>query len=78
VCTGASHRATSSSSLLGLAKPLAFYQLTSATSDWVMWIWLADDPIFSGGTSIVVLAITTHYMLGTAARAGDPRRIHGA
>jgi hypothetical protein len=43
-----------------------------------MWIWLADDPIFSGGTSIVVLAITTHYMLGTAARAGDPRRIHGA
>jgi hypothetical protein len=50
--------------LLGLANALAFYQLTSATSDWVMWIWLADDGIFSGGTSIVVLPITTHYMLG--------------
>jgi hypothetical protein len=29
-----------------------------------MWIWLADDGIFSGGTTIVVLAITTHYTLG--------------
>ena len=29
-----------------------------------MWIWLADDGIFSGGTAIVVLAIITHYMLG--------------
>jgi hypothetical protein len=49
---------------LGVAKALAFYQLASATADWVMWIWLADDGIFAGGTTIVVLAITTHYTLG--------------
>ena len=42
---------------LGVAKALAFYQLASATADWVMWIWLADDGVFSGGTLIVVLAI---------------------
>jgi hypothetical protein len=29
-----------------------------------MWIWLADEGIFSGGTVIVVLAIVTHYILG--------------
>jgi hypothetical protein len=49
---------------LGVAKGLAFYQLASATADWVMWIWLADEGIFSGGTVIVVLAIITHYLLG--------------
>jgi hypothetical protein len=49
---------------LGVAKALAFYQVASATADWVMWMWLADDGIFSGGTSIVVLAIVTHYALG--------------
>lgn len=49
---------------LGVAKGLAFYQLASATADWVMWIWLADDGIFTGGTVIVVLAIVTHYLLG--------------
>ena len=32
---------------LGVAKGLAFYQLASATADWVMWIWLADDGVFS-------------------------------
>jgi hypothetical protein len=49
---------------LGVAKGLAFYQLASATADWVMWTWLADDGIFSGGTAIVVVAIVTHYLLG--------------
>ena len=49
---------------LGVAKGLAFYQLASATADWVMWIRLADDGIFSGGTVIVVLAIVTHSLLG--------------
>jgi hypothetical protein len=49
---------------LGVAKGLAFYQLASATADWVMWIWLADDDVFSGGTTIVVAAIVTHYLLG--------------
>jgi hypothetical protein len=48
----------------GVAKGLAFYQLASATADWVMWIWLTDDGIFSNGTAIVVVAIVTHYLLG--------------
>jgi hypothetical protein len=60
---------------LGVAKGLAFYQLASATADWVMWIWLADDGIFSNGSLIVVLAIITHYLLGFllvhAIRAGS-------
>jgi hypothetical protein len=35
-----------------------------ATADWVMWIWLADEGIFSNGRVIVGLAIATHYVLG--------------
>lgn len=49
---------------LGVAKALAFYQIASATADWVMWIWLGDDGIFSSGHTVVVLAIATHYALG--------------
>lgn len=49
---------------IGVAKGLAFYQLASATTDWVMWIWLDDDGIFSNGHLTVVLAIITHYLLG--------------
>jgi hypothetical protein len=49
---------------LGVAKALAFYQLASATADWVMWIWLADQGIFSNGGAVVVGAIATHYALG--------------
>ena len=49
---------------LGVAKGLAFYQLASATADWVMWLWLSDEGIFSNGTVIVVAAIVTHYALG--------------
>jgi hypothetical protein len=49
---------------LGVAWGLAFYQLASATADWVMWIWLADQNIFSNGQVTVVLAIITHYALG--------------
>jgi hypothetical protein len=49
---------------LGVAKGLAFYQVASATADWVMWIWLADEGIYSNGGVIVVLAIVTHYLLG--------------
>jgi hypothetical protein len=49
---------------LGVAKGLAFYQVASATADWVMWIWLADDGVFSNGSAIIVVAIVTHYLLG--------------
>jgi hypothetical protein len=59
---------------LGVARGLAFYQLASATADWVMWIWLTDDGIFSNGAAIVVVAIVTHYLLGFLL----VRAIHGA
>jgi hypothetical protein len=49
---------------LGVAKGLAFYQIASATADWVMWRWLTDDGIFSNGHAIVIAAIVTHYLLG--------------
>jgi hypothetical protein len=51
---------------LGVAKALAFYQLASATADWVMWIVLSDQNVFSTTTArvLVVVAIPTHYALG--------------
>ena len=65
---------------LGVAKALAFYQVASATADWAMWIWLADEGIYSGGTLIVVLAIITHYLLGfaliRAIRRAQPASTH--
>jgi hypothetical protein len=50
----------------GVAKALAFYQFASATVDWVMWILLADQGIFStaAGRIGVMIAIPTHYLLG--------------
>ena len=73
---------------LGVAKGLAFYQIASATADWVMWVWLADDGIFSNGGAVVVAAITTHYTLGllllrairraSTAVARTPERASGA
>jgi hypothetical protein len=50
----------------GVAKALAFYQLASATADWVMWIVLADQNVFSTtlGRVLVIVAIPTHYILG--------------
>jgi hypothetical protein len=51
---------------LGIAKALAFYQIASATADWVMWIVLKDQGIFSTEVSrlIVPVAIITHYAIG--------------
>jgi hypothetical protein len=51
---------------LGVAKGLAFYQIASATVDWVMWLLLADAGIFSSvlAKATVVIAIVTHYLLG--------------
>ena len=50
----------------GVAIALAFYQFASATVDWVMWIILADQGIFStpAGRIGVLIAIPTHYLLG--------------
>jgi hypothetical protein len=51
---------------LGVAKALAFYQIASATVDWVMWFLLFDQGIFSttAGRMGVFVAIPTHYLLG--------------
>ena len=51
---------------LGVAKALALYQLGSATADWVMWIVLADQNVFSTtlGQILVAISIPTHYALG--------------
>jgi hypothetical protein len=51
---------------LGVARALAFYQFASATVDWVMWLVLADQGIFStaAGRIGVMIAIPSHYLLG--------------
>ena len=50
----------------GVAKTLALYQIGSATADWVMWILLADQNVFSTtlGQVLVVISILAHYGLG--------------
>jgi hypothetical protein len=50
----------------GLAGALALYQLGSATADWVMWLVLADQGVFSTtlGRILVSISIPTHYALG--------------
>lgn len=51
---------------LGVARALAFYQLASATADWVMWLVLVDQGVFSTSAARVgvMMAIPTHYALG--------------
>jgi hypothetical protein len=48
----------------GVAQALAFYQLASATTDWVIWVTV--DGVFSTTTGqvLVVASIVTHYTLG--------------
>jgi predicted membrane protein len=50
----------------GVARALALYQIGSATADWVMWLVLADQGIFSTplGKVTVVASILLHYTLG--------------
>ncbi|HEU4424132.1 MAG TPA: hypothetical protein VFR67_16500, partial [Pilimelia sp.] len=51
---------------VGVAGALAFYQLGSATADWVMWLALADQQIFATalGKVTVVASVLVHYTLG--------------
>ena len=50
----------------GVAAALAFYQIGSATADWVMWMTLADQGVFSTTAARigVVASIPTHYVIG--------------
>ncbi|WP_439483428.1 hypothetical protein [Cyclobacterium plantarum] len=51
---------------LGVAKGLAFYQMASATMDWLMWWLLAEEGIFQTtlAKTTVVVAIASHYFFG--------------
>lgn len=51
---------------IGVAKGLAFYQMASATADWVMWIALSKQGVFENALaqSTVVAAIVSHYFFG--------------
>jgi hypothetical protein len=51
---------------LGVARALTLYQIGSATVDWVMWLALADQQIFSTtlGKLTVIASILVHYTLG--------------
>ena len=64
---------------LGIAKALAFYQFASATVDWVMWLALADQGIFStsAGRIGVLLAIPSHYALAILLLAAIRKSSHG-
>ena len=66
---------------LGIAKALAFYQIGSATADWVMWLTLSDQQIFStvAARAGVLASIPTHYTIGLllilAIRASSQSRV---
>lgn len=49
-----------------VARSLAFYQIASATVDWVMWIVLDGQGTFgtSFGQALIVSAIISHYAIG--------------
>lgn len=50
----------------GVAAALAFYQVGSATADWVMWLWLANEGIFATalGRTGAAVSIVLHYSVG--------------
>ena len=57
---------------IAVAKGLAFYQIASATMDWVMWLLLKDEGIFDNplAKTTVIIAIVSHYILGLLLIAG--------
>jgi hypothetical protein len=50
----------------GVAAALAFYQIGSATADWVIWLTLADQGVFATTAAKlgVLASIPTHYVIG--------------
>jgi hypothetical protein len=57
---------------LAVAWILAFYQLASATTDWVLWLVLADEGIFANAMTraTVIASIPLHYTIGVLLIAG--------
>lgn len=49
-----------------IAQGLAFYQIASATMDWVMWLVMKDEGIFNSAfaQNTVVAAVVSHYFFG--------------
>lgn len=49
-----------------VAQGLAAYQIASATIDWLMWIIMKEEGIFSNplAQTMVIVAIASHYLLG--------------
>ena len=50
----------------GVAAALAFYQIGSATADWVIWLTLADQGVFATTAAKlgVLASIPAHYVIG--------------
>lgn len=48
----------------GVAGCLAFYQLASATVDWVVWLTIPDVFATTQAKAGVLVAILTHYLIG--------------
>jgi hypothetical protein len=48
----------------GVAKGLAFYQLASATVDWVVWLTIPGVFVTTQAKAGVLVAIPTHYLIG--------------
>jgi hypothetical protein len=49
---------------LGVAGSLAFYQMASATVDWVVWLTIPGVFASTQAKVGVVVAVTTHYLIG--------------
>lgn len=60
---------------LGVARGLAFYQVASATVDWIMWLLMTDQGIFNNSLAqaTVIAAIVSHYILGALLIIGISR-----
>jgi hypothetical protein len=61
---------------LAVAWILALYQLAAATTDWVLWLALADQGIFANAMTraSVVVSIPLHYAIGVLLIAGIVRQ----
>jgi len=49
---------------LGVAGCLAFYQVASATVDWVVWLTIPGVFVTTQAKAGVLVAIPTHYLIG--------------
>lgn len=49
---------------LGVARCLVFYQLASATMDWVVWLTIPGVFATTQAKAGVLVAIPTHYLIG--------------